>query len=76
MMRKKRTPGFADARAVLAGLILLTVGACAQLDRLPAVAVADTDRASVAGISEARFMASDTAALTDKTALSRGTPPK
>src|SRR5260370_11676959 len=59
-----RTLGFAAARALFAGLILLTVGACAQLDRLPAVAVADTDRASVAGISGARFMASDTAALT------------
>jgi predicted acylesterase/phospholipase RssA len=64
MMRKKRTPRFADARALFAGLILLTVGACVQLDRLPAVAVADTDHASVAGISEARFMASDTAAIT------------
>jgi predicted acylesterase/phospholipase RssA len=49
---------------MLAGLMLMAVGACAQLDRLPAVAVADTARASVAGISEARFMASDTAALT------------
>src|ERR1700732_3119622 len=58
-----RPLGFADARALFARLILLAVGACAQLDRLPAVAVADTDRASVAGISEARFMASDTAAL-------------
>jgi hypothetical protein len=58
------TLGFADGRALFAGLILLTAGACAQLDRLPAVAVADTDRASVAGISEARFMESDTAALT------------
>ena len=51
-------------RALLVFLILLAVGACAQLDRLPAVAVADTARAGVAGISEARFMASDTAALT------------
>jgi hypothetical protein len=51
-------------RALFVFLILLAVGACAQLDRLPAVAVADTGRASVAGISEARFMASDTAALT------------
>jgi hypothetical protein len=59
-----RTLGFADARALLAGLVLLAVGACAPLDRLPAVAVADTDRASVAGIFGARFMASDTAALT------------
>jgi hypothetical protein len=59
-----RAPGFAKSHAVLAGLLLLAVGACAQLDRLPAVAVADTDRASVAGISEARFMASDTAAIT------------
>ncbi len=58
-----RTLGFADARALLLFLIMLTVGACAQLDRLPAVGVADTDRASVAGISEARFMANDTAAL-------------
>ena len=44
-------------------LVLLVLGACAQLDRLPAVDVADTDRASVAGISEARFLAVDTAAL-------------
>src|SRR6266436_2970439 len=58
-----RTLGFADGRALLAFLIMLAVGACAQLDRLPAVGVADTDRASVAGISKARFMASDTAAL-------------
>jgi Patatin-like phospholipase len=64
MMRRKRVTGFADARALSAGLILLAVGACAQLDRLPAVAVADTDRASVADISEARFLASDTATIT------------
>jgi len=59
-----RTPGLTGARALFVGLILLAVGACAQLDRLPAVAVADTDHAGVAGISGARFMASDTAALT------------
>src|SRR6266404_6087877 len=58
-----RTLGFADVRALLVFLIMLAVGACAQLDRLPAVSVADTDRASVAGISAARFTASDTAAL-------------
>jgi hypothetical protein len=58
------SPGFAHARALFVFLILLAVGACARLNRLPAVGVADTDRASVAGISEARFMASDTAALT------------
>jgi predicted acylesterase/phospholipase RssA len=52
------------ALALLVLLILLSVGACAQLDRLPAVAVADTDRARVNGISEARFLAGDTAALT------------
>src|ERR1700730_16381065 len=51
-------------RALFVFFILLAVGACVQLDRLPAVAGADTDRASVAGISEARFMASDTDALT------------
>src|SRR5258708_374998 len=56
-----RTLGFADARAWLVVLIMVAVGACAQLDRLPAVGVADTDRASVAGISKARFMASDIA---------------
>jgi predicted acylesterase/phospholipase RssA len=39
------------------------VAACAQLGRLPAVAVVDTDRATVAGISEARFLPSDTAAM-------------
>src|SRR5258707_4565284 len=58
-----RTLGFADARALLVFLIMLAVGACAQLDRRPAVAVADTDRASVAGIFEARFLPSDTAAM-------------
>jgi Patatin-like phospholipase len=55
--------GLAHARALFLFLVLLAVGACAQLDRLPAVAVADTDRASVAGISEARFLSSDTAAM-------------
>jgi hypothetical protein len=55
---------FAPARALYAFLALAAVGACAQLDRLPAVAVADADRTSIAGIADARFMASDTAALT------------
>jgi Patatin-like phospholipase len=50
-------------RALFLFLVLLAVGACAQLNRLPAVGVADTDRASVAGISEARFLSSDTAAM-------------
>jgi hypothetical protein len=54
---------FARARALSASLALAAVGACAQLDRLPAVAVADTDRTSIAGIADARYMASDTAAL-------------
>jgi predicted acylesterase/phospholipase RssA len=58
-----RSIGFAGLRALLVFLMLLAVGACAQLDRLPAVAVADTDRAGVAGISEARFLSSDTAAM-------------
>jgi Patatin-like phospholipase len=58
-----RTLGLAHAPALFVFLGLLAVGACAQLDRLPAVAVADTDRASVAGISEARFLSSDTAAM-------------
>src|SRR5258706_6740443 len=58
-----RTMGFAHARASFLFLIMLAVGACAQLDRRPAVGVADTDRASVAGISEARFLPSDTAAM-------------
>jgi hypothetical protein len=58
-----QTMGFAHARASFLFLIVLAVGACAQLDRLPAVAVADTDRASVAGISEVRFLPSDTAAM-------------
>jgi predicted acylesterase/phospholipase RssA len=52
-----------DARAFLVFLILLVVGACAQLDRVSAVPAADTGRASVAGISEARFLAGDTVAL-------------
>jgi hypothetical protein len=50
-------------RALFLFLVLLAVGACAQLNRLPAVGVADTDRASVAGISDARFLSSDTAAM-------------
>lgn len=50
-------------RALFLFLILPAVGACAQLNRLPAVGVADTNRASVAGISEARFLSSDTAAM-------------
>jgi Patatin-like phospholipase len=50
-------------RALFLFLVLLAVGACAQLNRLPAVGVADTDRASVAGISEARFLSSDNAAM-------------
>src|SRR5229473_6771719 len=58
-----RIMGFAHARASFLFLVVLAVGACAQLDRLPAVAVADTDRASLAGISEARFLPSDTAAM-------------
>src|SRR5260221_2512237 len=58
-----RTMGFAHARASFLFLIVLAVGACAHLDRRPAVAVDDTDRASVAGISEARFLPSDTAAM-------------
>jgi hypothetical protein len=51
------------ARPLFALVLSLAGGACAQLNRLPAVAVADTGRASLAGISDARFMASDTAAL-------------
>jgi hypothetical protein len=53
------SPGFALARALFVFLILLAVWACARLNRLPAVGVTDTDRASVDGISE-----SDTAAPT------------
>ena len=58
-----RTLSFAAARAWLAFLILLMVTACAQLGRVSAVPAADTDRASVAGIPGARFLATDTAAL-------------
>jgi hypothetical protein len=58
-----RTKGFARARAFLLFLIVLALGACAQLNRLPAVGAVDTDRASVAGIPEARFITNDTAAL-------------
>jgi Patatin-like phospholipase len=58
-----RPLGFRDARVLLVFLILLAVGACAQFDRLPAVNFDDTDRASVNGIPEARFLAGDTAAL-------------
>jgi len=58
-----RTLGLAYARGLFGFLILVAVGACAQLNRLPAVAVGDTDRASVAGISGARFLSSETAAL-------------
>ena len=56
-------PGFARARALFVLLTFLVVEACTQLDRLQAVPVANTDRARIAGISEARFFASDTAAL-------------
>jgi hypothetical protein len=55
--------GFVHARALSLFLSLLAVGACAQLDRLPAVAVADTGLASVAGISNARFLSGDTAGM-------------
>jgi hypothetical protein len=55
--------GFVHARGLSLCLGLLAVGACAQLDRLPAVAVADTNRASVAGISNARFLSGDTAGM-------------
>lgn len=48
---------------ILFFLILPTLGACTQLNRLPAVGAADTDRASILDNSEARFMASDTAAI-------------
>src|SRR6201998_4082278 len=58
-----RTLGLAYARALFLFLVLLGVGGCAQLDRLPAVAVADTDRARVGGISEAGFRSSDTATM-------------
>jgi predicted acylesterase/phospholipase RssA len=58
-----RPLGFGHARALFVLLILLAVGACAQFDRLPAVGVADTDRASVAGIAEARFPSNDSAAM-------------
>jgi hypothetical protein len=58
-----RSIGFAGSRALLVSLMLMAVGACAQLDRLPAVAAADTDRAGVAGISGARFLSGDTAAM-------------
>ena len=62
-----RTFRFAEARAVLGFFILLfilmAVAACAQFDRVSAVPAADTDRASVDGIAEARFLANDTAAL-------------
>ena len=58
-----RRRGLAEARAPSLFFILLALGACAQFDRLPAVAVADTDRANVAGIAEARFQSNDTAAM-------------
>src|ERR1700740_2781542 len=56
-------PSFARARALFVLLIFVAVEACTQLGRLQAVPVADTDRARIADISEARFFASDTAAL-------------
>jgi hypothetical protein len=40
------------------------LGGCAALGRLAAVSAKDTGRASVLGIADARFLASDTAALT------------
>ncbi len=55
--------GFARARAALAILMVFAAGACAHLDRLPAVSANDTTRASIAGIAEARFLPNDTAAM-------------
>jgi hypothetical protein len=68
-------PSFAPTRALFVLLIFVAVEACTQLDRLQAVPVADTDRARIAGISEARFFASDTAAL-DALALGQQMPPE
>ena len=54
-----RRVGLAWARGALAMLLLLGGAACAQLDRLPAVAAIDTDRAAVDGIPKARFLPND-----------------
>jgi Patatin-like phospholipase len=62
--RPVRSLDFVHARGLSLFLALLAVGVCAQLDRLPAVAVADTGRASVADISKARFLSGDTAGMT------------
>ena len=54
--------GVARLRGLLV-VVLLAVSACAQLERLPAVAAGDTGRASVAGIPNARFLPNDIAAM-------------
>jgi predicted acylesterase/phospholipase RssA len=58
-----RVLGLAHARPLFPLFFMLAVAACAQLDRLPAVGAADTDRASVAGISGTRFLPNDTVAM-------------
>jgi hypothetical protein len=52
----------ASARIFLLAIALF-VSACTQLDRLSAVPANDTERASVAGIVQARFLPNDIAAM-------------
>jgi hypothetical protein len=60
--------GAAKSRAWIAAVGLIVMGfglaGCAQLGRLAAVSAKDTGRASVLGISDARFLPNDAAALT------------
>src|SRR5580704_17285063 len=60
--------GAAKSRAWIAAVGLIVMGfglaGCAQLGRLAAVSAQDTGRASVLGISDARFLPNDAAALT------------
>ena len=55
--------GFPSSRAWFILFAFLAVSACYPVDRLPAVPVADTGKASIANISDARFMATDTTGL-------------
>jgi len=62
----KHTASKFPAAVAAVALIMLGVGlaGCVELGRLAAVSSKDTGRASVLGISDARFLTSDTAALT------------
>src|SRR5215471_9939566 len=60
-MRKQRR--FGPLLACALGVVALVLGGCATLDRLPAVTVAQAQKASVLDIPDARFAMDDTAHL-------------